>query len=132
MAVEQTIKAGSFQRSVNLIEIAQRDNQRAGNTSGSSFKQMFSAELAESHGLSFSRHAHERMFSRGLEMSEDTLSKLAGAIDRAQSKGSKETLVLTDDLACVVSVKNRTVVTVFDRDNLRDGIVTSIDSAVIV
>ncbi len=132
MAVEQTIKAGSFQRPVNLIEIAERNGQQTKQTAGSSFKQMFSAELAESHGISFSRHAHERMFSRGLEMSEENLSKLAGAVDRAQSKGSKETLVMTDDLACVVSVKSRTVITVFDRENLRDGVVTSIDSAVIV
>jgi flagellar operon protein len=132
MAVEQTIKAGSLQRPVNLIEIAQRDSQTADKTAGSSFKQMFSAELAEAHGITFSRHAHERMFSRGLEMSEENLAKLASAVDRAQSKGSKETLVMSKDLACVVNVPSRTVVTVFDSDHLRDGIVTSIDSAVII
>ena len=132
MAVEQTVRAGNLQRPVNLIEIAQGGQQRANQAGDPTFKQMFSAELAESHGIQFSKHAHERMYSRDLEMSEETLSKLAGAVDRAQSKGSKETLVLTDDMALVVSVPNRTVVTVFDRENLRDGVVTSIDSAVIV
>jgi len=53
-------------------------------------------------------------------------------VDKAQNRGSKETLILTDEFALVVSVKDRTVVTAFDRDNLRDGVVTSIDSAVIL
>ncbi|MCK4373485.1 MAG: flagellar biosynthesis protein, partial [candidate division Zixibacteria bacterium] len=57
---------------------------------------------------------------------------IAGAIDKADAKGSKETLILSDDAAFVVSVPNRTVITVFDRDNLREGVVTAIDSAVII
>ena len=39
---------------------------------------------------------------------------------------------LWDMALLVVSVENRTVITAFDRDQLRDGVVTSIDSAVII
>jgi len=130
----QAIRAGSLQQPVNLIEIAGRSKTKAkaAKAGETSFKQMFSEEMAHDRNVTFSRHAQERLYSRGLELSEKNLDDLAGAIDRAQTKGSKETLVLTDDAAFVVAPQNRTVVTVFDRENLRDGVVTSIDSAVIL
>lgn len=93
---------------------------------------MFSRELAGDRKVTFSKHASERLFSRGITLTPEKLNRLADAIDKAAAKGSKETLVLTDEAALVVSVKNRTVITAFDRENLRDGVVTSIDSAVII
>ena len=134
MSVAQGIKISNYQRPINLIEIAgrsDRTNSQTG-TDGASFKEMFSRELASVRNVNFSKHAHERLFSRGIELGEDKLNKLADAIDKAESKSSRETLILDDEAAYVVSVANRTVVTVFDRDNLQDGIVTSIDSAVIL
>jgi flagellar operon protein len=134
MSVAQGMKINNYQRPMNLIEIAGRTGQANSRTEvgSSSFKEMFSKELATEREVSFSRHAHERLFSRGIELDEAKLNKLADAIDKAESKASKETLILDDEAAYVVSVSNRTVVTVFDRDNLQDGIVTSIDSAVIM
>ncbi len=134
MAVNSGSRISGYQRPVDLIEIAQRtqatkQQQRA---SGSSFKEMFSSEMAQSRNIAFSRHAHERLYSRGLTLSDESLKSIAGAIDKADAKGSKETLILSDDAAYVVSVPNRTVITVFDRDNLREGVVTAIDSAVII
>jgi flagellar operon protein len=130
----QTVKVSNYQRPVNLIEIANRgkvqpEDRKPGKTS---FKDMFSRELADSRQIYFSRHAHDRMYARGINLSEDTLNNMADAIDKAERKGSRETLVLADDAAFVVSVKNRTVITAFDRDNLKEGVVTSIDSAVII
>ena len=134
MSVAQGMKINNYQRPMNLIEIAGRTGQANSRTEvgGSSFKEMFSKELASAREVNFSKHAHDRLFSRGIELSEVKLNKLADAIDKAESKASKETLILDDEAAFVVSVSNRTVVTVFDRDNLQDGIVTSIDSAVIM
>ncbi len=122
------------EKPVNLIELAQRTappsaRKEAGE---SSFKDMFSRQLAEAHGLTVSRHAHERMYSRGIELSDEKLARVAEAVDKAHAKGSKETLILTDDAAFVVSVPNRTIITAFEREHLRQGVVTSIDSAVIV
>lgn len=128
------MKINNYQRPVNLLEIANR-NQSGGTVSeakGTSFKEMFSKELAESRNLSFSKHASERLFSRGINLDEPLVNKIADAVDKAEEKGSKETLILTDDAALVVSIKNRTVVTAFDKENLKEGVVTSIDSAVIL
>ncbi len=129
------VKINNYQRPVNLLEIAERGRQQtaASNTGNSlAFKQVFSEQLAGERGVTFSKHASERLFSRGIEMSPERLTQISEAIDKAEIKGSRETLILTDDTALVVSVKNRTVITAFDKQNLRDGIVTSIDSAVIL
>ncbi len=134
MSTVQQMRIDCREQPVNLVELAQRgkpaDLQRSGKSS--SFKEMFSREIAASHQLSVSRHAHQRMFSRGIELSEAQLGRIAEAIDKAAQKGSRETLVLADDMALVVSVENRTIITAFDRDQLHQGVVTSIDSAVIL
>jgi len=134
MSVGQGMKISGYQQPVNLIEIARRGQAAPTKkvAGDDSFQDMFSRELAGNRGVEFSKHANQRMHSRGLELSEESLGKIANAIDKAETKGSKETLILTDEAAFVASVENRTIITVFDRDNLRDGIVTAIDSAVII
>jgi flagellar operon protein len=131
--MSHVVKIANYQRPVDLLEISRRGSiPQPVETKGGSFKEMFSAELAGGRDVTFSRHASERLHSRGITLSDDTLNRIADAIDKADVKGSKETLILTDEAALVVSVKNRTVITAFDRENLREGVVTSIDSAVIL
>ncbi len=134
MSSGQGFKINNYQRPVNLIEIANRSKTQSASDSSEkvTFKDMFSRELANSRQLYFSKHAHERLYSRGINLSEDKLNSIADAVDKAELKGSKETLILTDQAAFVVSVKNRTVITAFDKDNLKEGVVTAIDSAVII
>lgn len=86
---------------------------------------------ATSGDLRFSAHAQTRLSSRSIALSEAQMGRLTGAVQRAQTKGAKDALVLLDDLALVVSVKNKTVVTVVDKDNLKQNVFTNIDSAVI-
>ena len=64
-------------------------------------------------------------------MDKSHLDRLNGAVQRAADKGSRDALVLMDNVAMVVSVKNRTVVTVVDKDSLKQNVFTNIDSAVI-
>lgn len=134
MSTLGTVTVSNYQRPIDLIDFANRDKTKGSNdkVKGESFKTMFSQELAGQQGISFSKHAHQRMYSRGIELTEENLNALAGAIDKASGKGSKDTLILSDQAAFVVDVKDRMVITVFDRDNLSDGVVTSIDSAVII
>jgi flagellar operon protein len=130
------LRISNYQRPVNLLEIANRGQQPVKNAAAktdASFKNIMNEQLADkAASLNFSKHAQERLHSRGINLSPETLQKISGAIDKAQAKGSRETLVLTDDVALVVGVKERTVITAFDKEKLREGIVTSIDSAVIL
>jgi flagellar operon protein len=50
-------------------------------------------------------------------------------VARAREKGARESLVLLDELAFVVSIRNRTVITALQPST--EGVFTSIDSAVI-
>ena len=126
------MRISAYERPVNLIDIAngKRSTEKAKSGEQASFKQELAAEMGGD--VQFSKHAAQRLFSRGIELSRDDLNKLSAAIDKAKTKGSRETLVLTDEAAFIVSVDNKTVITAFDRDNLREGVVTSIDSAVII
>ena len=71
----------------------------------------------------------------GVEFHFNAPDKLAYAcrlLRKAAAKGAKESLVMVDNVALVVSVKNRTVITAVDQANLKDNVFTNIDSAVIV
>jgi flagellar operon protein len=82
--------------------------------------------------LKFSNHAIERMQTRGISYNPERLQKLDDAIKKAAAKGSKDTLVLMDDSALIVSVKNNTVVTVMDKNSLKENVFTNIDSTVVI
>lgn len=83
-------------------------------------------------GIKFSNHAIERMQSRGISFKADDMTKLNEAIDRAASKGSRDSLILMNDSALIVSVKNRTVVTVMDQAALKENVFTNIDSTIVM
>ncbi len=83
-------------------------------------------------GVKFSNHAIERMSTRGIRYSPEDLNKLNDAVSRAAAKGSKDSLVLMNDSALIVSVKNKTVVTVMDKTALKENVFTNIDSTVVI
>jgi len=94
--------------------------------SGPQFKEGIAA------GVKFSNHAVERMQSRGISFNQGDLQRLDEAINRASAKGSKDTLVLMNDSALIVSVKNKTVVTVMDKNALKENVFTNIDSTIVM
>ncbi|MGA9286072.1 MAG: TIGR02530 family flagellar biosynthesis protein, partial [Solirubrobacteraceae bacterium] len=81
--------------------------------------------------LHFSRHALARAQRRGIALDPSTLGRLSEGVGRAASKGSRDSLVLVDGTAFVVSVSNRTVVTAVGAEHMKDNVFTNIDSAVI-
>lgn len=98
--------------------------------SGGSFKQILNQTL---EGLKFSQHANQRLQSRNIKLSPEQMNQLKTAVDKAAQKGARESLILmNNDLALVVSVTNRTVITAMDGSSIRDNVFTNIDSAVII
>lgn len=81
--------------------------------------------------LKFSAHASERLKERKIGMNPDLMAKINGAVDKATSKGLEEALILTDEGAFIVGVKNRTVITALDRGSMNGNVFTNIDGAVI-
>lgn len=92
----------------------------------------FSEILAHrTNGVQFSNHALQRLGRRGIEVDQATLARLDDGVGRAAAKGAREAVVLVDQSAFVVSVRNRTVITAIGREHLRDHVFTNIDSAAI-
>jgi flagellar operon protein len=81
--------------------------------------------------LRFSKHAIERAQRRGIPLDPATLSRLQEGIGRIAGKGARDSLVLVDGNAFVVSVPNRTVITAVGSAHMREHVFTNIDSAVI-
>jgi flagellar operon protein len=93
-----------------------------------SFDEVFTDEL---QNLKFSKHAQQRIESSNMNLSNDDLQQLTSAVQKADIKGSNESLVLLRNMAFVVSVKNKTVITAIDSGRLKENVFTNIDSAII-
>lgn len=100
----------------------------AARTGGPSFEAVLAQERS---GLQFSRHALRRIEQRGLQIDSSQLQRLSDAVGRAEQKGAKDSLILLDELALVVSIQHRTVVTAMDEGSQKEHVFTNIDSVVI-
>ena len=93
-----------------------------------SFKEVFDAEIQQ---LKFSKHAQERLQNRNMQLNDSDKAQLEKAVQLAEQKGSQDSLVFLKDMAFIVNVKNRTVITAIDSDHLHQNVFTNIDSAIV-
>jgi flagellar operon protein len=106
----------------------QNQTQPVGKTTSGSTS--FAGALQQAQNVRFSNHAQKRLQTRNITLSDDGITRLNDAVTKAEKRGGKESLVLMDDLAFVVNVKDRTVVTAMDANQRGDGVFTQIDSVV--
>ncbi len=93
-----------------------------------SFDALLQKEL---ESIKFSKHAQERLHERNITLDQADMASLQKAVTKAEQKGAEDSLVLLRDMAFIVSVRNKTVVTAMHGENLRENVFTNIDSAVI-
>jgi len=91
------------------------------------FKDLLSEEIGK---LKFSGHATKRITGREIDLTELDLLRLENAVEKAESKNSKDSLVILDEKAFIVNVPNRTIVTLLNKSQLNENVITQIDSAV--
>lgn len=96
-----------------------------------SFQDVLKARLENESGIKFSAHAMDRLNERGITLGSTEISRLSGAVAKAEGKGANDALILIDDKAFIVNVSNKTVVTAMTGDNIINNVFTNIDSAVI-
>ncbi len=77
----------------------------------------------------FSRHASRRLETRNIDMSEEQRARLQDAASQAREKGMKESLVMVDNLAFIVNVRNNMVITAVN--DTKKAVFTNIDGAII-
>ena len=94
-----------------------------------SFQDVLNAKVEQE--VKFSKHAKQRLENRNIELSKDQLERLNQGVGQARTKQIQESLVMMDNLAFIVNVKNNTVVTAMEQGE-SGQVFTNIDGAVIV
>jgi flagellar operon protein len=112
-------------------EATKPPTQPSGSGTGS-FDECLQTEILNQVGIKLSAHAQKRLAERNVMLDAGEGAKLRSAVDRMAEKGADKSLVLMDDLALVVSARNRVVITAMDAASAREGVFTNIDGAVIV
>ena len=98
---------------------------------GRSFEEILEqTRIGTAEELKFSKHANERLVSRNIDLSTEQKERLCQAVKSAEAKGIKESLVMMDNLAFIINVKNNTVVTAVTGGE--EKIFSNIDGAVVV
>lgn len=96
-----------------------------------SFSDVLKVQLERETGITFSAHAMDRLNERNMVLGSDEITRLSRAVAKAEEKGAADSLILLNDMAFIVSVKNRTVITVMTGNEMKNNVFTNIDSAVI-
>lgn len=99
---------------------------------GKSFREILDEKKEDLKGteLKFSKHANERLASRNIDLTDEQYQRLLNGARMASEKGIKESLVLVDNLAFIVNIKNNTVITAVNDGE--EKVFTNIDGAVII
>ncbi len=93
------------------------------------FKDILNKNIANNSAVKFSKHAQNRLVSRDIRVSDQDLDQLANGVQKAKEKGAKDSLIMVNNVAYVVSVTNKTVITAVDNGSMDEKIFTNIDSA---
>lgn len=123
-----------IQKSILLSKI-QKVEPRVSNTpssdSISNSSAAFDAALDQAQ-VQFSKHAEKRLNTRNIELSQADKSKLESAMGSLQKKGARDSLILMGELAFIVNVPSKTVVTAMTKDQMKEQVFTNIDSTMLM
>ena len=109
--------------------VAKTPAKPAGNFPGN-FKTVLDEALLKQQSVHFSKHAHMRLSARQIQLTGEQLSRVEDGVNKAGAKGIRDSLVLVDDVALVVNVKSKTVITALSHE--QESVFNNIDGAVIV
>ena len=102
------------------------------NSEQSAFNKILEKQIKKEECFTISSHAAQRLNSRNIDFDDDDMKKINEGINMADSKGSKQSLILYKDMALITSIKNRTVITAMDKNQSQTSIITNIDSVVMI
>lgn len=108
----------------NFDEVLKKQIQR------DSFKS--NTDFDKNSKVTISKHAQRRLETRNINLTDSDLKALSNAMDKAQRKGAKESLLVYKDSAFISNISNRTVITAMALDDNEENVFTNIDSAVFV
>lgn len=121
----------SIKPTQEISQTPQPPKSQANSAKRPGFDEALKTQLGRPLGVKFSAHAQRRLVSRNIDFTRDEAVRLEEAVEKAAGKGSRESLILMDDLALVVSIKNKVVITAVDANSRKENVFTNIDSVVL-
>ena len=110
-----------------------QQTSKSGVVTSSGFADQFNKELSKpSSDLKISKHAQDRMNERNITISDEKWATISNKVDEARNMGIKDSLVLTDKAAMVVSAQNKTVITVMNREEATKQIFSNINGTIVL
>lgn len=114
-----------------------KQNRNVANKNGITFQDILQLqaqkEVTESkESLRFSKHAANRLTDRNIELTDSQIERLNDGTKKAGERGIQESLVIVDQLAFIVNVPNKTVITAMEQAETDENVFTNIDGAVII
>ena len=99
---------------------------------GVSFADMLNAQIVETGGVEFSKHAIKRATEHNMALDSEQLERLNKGVKLAGERNLDDTLILVGSAAFLVNVRNNTVITALESNSIEGNVFTNIDGAVIV
>ncbi len=99
---------------------------------GINFADILQKSVEQNSSVQFSAHAVKRLEERSLQISPNDIERLNNGVKEVNAKGAKNSLIMVDDTAFVVSVRNKMVITAIDKTQTSSNVFTNIDSVAFV
>jgi flagellar operon protein len=127
------INPSMYNISSNNIKVNDKStNINYNNNPNNKFSDVLQKNIIQKRELIFSKHANMRLQSRNINFNSKHLDRINKGIEEANKKGIRESLIIIDNVALVVNIKNKTVVTAIEKSENDNKVFTNIDGAVIV
>lgn len=115
-----------------IVSSTSKTKQTHKSTAGNFADTLQNSLDVSSSKLSISKHAKLRLQQRNIEIEPETWTKLEAKVEEARNMGVKESLVLLDNAALIVSAKNNVVVTAMGREEATSQIFTNINGTILM
>lgn len=83
-------------------------------------------------GIELSVHAAKRLEERKIDFRGDEYMKVKDAMTKLKEKGGQNSLIVSDQAAYIVDVKNNKLITAVDKGSMSENVFTKIDSTIFI
>ncbi|MFA9456089.1 TIGR02530 family flagellar biosynthesis protein [Halalkalibacter sp. AB-rgal2] len=96
------------------------------------FKEVFQTELNNATKLVFTKHAKNRMESRGISIDDNKWIEIENKVVEARKKGIKESVVITEDATLLINAQTHTIITALNRNEAKSQIFSNINGTILI
>lgn len=123
-------RVGQNQREQKIQEGISNQTTHTASLNSQSFEQVYNR--IANQGVNLSKHAYQRIKSRNIDLNDAQIKRVSEALEQAKQKGIKDALIMLDNKMMIANVKNNTIVTIANKSDLNDDIITNIDGAILL